>query len=379
MIRIGITGQPGFIGSHIFNHFGLKENVIRIPFKDEYFESLTDLRDFVRKCDIIIHLAGMNRHSDPQVIYDTNLRLVDMLIDSMEAENVNPHILFSSSSQEELDNLYGKSKKIGREKLSAWANRNHACFTGLIIPNVFGPFCKPFYNSVIATFSYQLTHEEIPTIIKDQSLKLLYVSELAELIWKAITEKINDSYFKLEHTAEHKVSEILDRLITFKEDYCEKAIFPKIESKFDLDLFNSFRSYIDPNTFYPINLIQHSDDRGSFVETVKSLTGGQFSFSTSLPGVTRGNHFHTRKIERFIVIKGKAKIQLRKIGTSEVLNYYIDGENPGFVDMPIWYTHNISNIGSDEMVALFWVNEFFDSNDPDTYYEPVELEQDTHE
>lgn len=372
MIKIGITGQSGFIGSHLYNHLGLKKNVERIPFKDEYFDSKTKLREFVRQCDVIIHLAAMNRHIDPQVIYNTNLKLVDQLIEALETEGTRPHVLFSSSSQEELDNLYGQSKKEGREKLLKWAKKNNAHFTGLVIPNVYGPFCNPFYNSVIATFSYQLTHNETPEIINDAFLKLIYVGELAEYFWNTIDEKVYMDDLRIKNSAEAKVSEILERLNQYKELYFERAIFPKIENKFDLNLFNTFRSYVDPQKFFPINLIQHKDERGSFVETVKSKIGGQFSFSTSKPGVTRGNHYHTRKIERFIIIKGKANIQLRKIGTSEVLDFNIDGKQPGFVDMPVWYTHNISNVGNTELVALFWINEFYNPDDPDTYFEPVQ-------
>ena len=164
-MKIGITGQSGFIGSHLYNFLGLQKGVERIPFKDEYFNSGKELRHFVRQCDVIVHLAAMNRHNDPQMIYITNIRLVKLLIEAMNAEKVKPHVLFSSSSQEDRDNSYGQSKKIGREMLAEWAKRNNIIFTGFVISNVFGPFGLPYYNSVIATFSHQLTHNEIPTIL----------------------------------------------------------------------------------------------------------------------------------------------------------------------------------------------------------------------
>jgi len=147
---------------------------------------------------------------------------------------------------------------------------------------------------------------------------------------------------------------------------------PELRNKFELNLFNTFRCYINIAGHYPVRLVNKTDNRGTFVETVKTCLGGQVSFSTTKPGITRGNHFHTRKIERFAVIRGKARIQLRRIGTDELINYNLDGNEPAFVDMPIWYTHNITNIGHDDLYTIFWINEFFDPTDPDTYFELVD-------
>lgn len=371
MIKIGITGQEGFIGTHLYNFLGLNKEVKLIGFSKSFFKNQKLLQDFVKQCDVIVHLAAMNRHNDPSIIYDTNVLLVQQLIDAMENENVNPHILFSSSTQEEKDTPYGNSKKESRKLLSKWAVKNKALYTGLIIPNVFGPFGNPFYNSVIATFSHQLTHNEIPKINVDGNLKLIYVNELVEKIWIIIDEKISNPEYIIPSTYEIKVSEILNLLEKHKESYFKNNIFPSFQNKFELNLFNTFRSYIDHKKYFPVQLKKNTDSRGSFVETIKTLTGGQFSFSTTHPRITRGNHFHTRKIERFAVINGKAKIELRKIGTKEVLQFELYGENPSFVDMPVWFTHSITNTGKEDLVTLFWINEFFDSNDPDTYFEKV--------
>ncbi|HUZ58016.1 MAG TPA: NAD-dependent epimerase/dehydratase family protein [Hanamia sp.] len=371
MIKIGITGQEGFIGTHLYNFLALNKEVKLIDFSKSFFENQKLLQNFVKQCDVIVHLAAKNRHNDPLVIYDTNVLLVKQLIGAMEKEKVNPHILFSSSTQEEKDNPYGNSKKEGRKLLSKWAEKNEATFTGLIIPNVFGPFGNPYYNSVIATFSYQLTHNEIPKINIDGNLKLIYINELVEKIWNIIDKKISNPEYNIPFTNEIKVSEILKLLESYKQTYFNKNIFPSFQNQFEQNLFNTFRSYIEHKNYFPVHLKKNTDNRGSFVETVKALTGGQFSFSTSHPGITRGNHFHTRKMERFAVISGKAKIELRKIGTKEVLKFDLDGENPSFVDMPVWFTHNITNIGKEDLVTLFWINEFFDPNDPDTYFENV--------
>jgi len=379
MIRIGITGQAGFMGSHLYNYLGLKKDVERIPFADDYFSSNETLDDFVKQCDVIVHLAAMNRHGNPQVIYDTNLRLVKSLLESCERTNSKPHILFSSSTQEERDNLYGKSKLEGRLLFEKWAEKYNADFTALIIPNVFGPFGNPYYNSVIATFSHQLTHNEEPKIEIDGELKLIYINELVEVFWEKIKEKSGNlenwksgkvEKYEVPHTSVNKVSAILAILNRFKDEYFHKGIIPKINNSFELALFNTFRCYF-PIEKFPFQLKENIDERGSFVEIIRTNTSGQYSYSTTKPGVTRGNHFHTRKIERFAVIKGKAKIELRKIGVEEVITYYLDGENPSFVDMPIWTTHNITNIGDTELYTLFWINEPYDANDPDTFFEPV--------
>ena len=157
MIKVGITGQTGFIGTHLYNYLGLmKDEVIRIPFRDDFFSDQGKLEAFVKQCDAIVHLAALNRHNDPQTIYETNIGLVKKLIAALESTGSKPHILFSSSTQEERDNIFGKSKREGRELLAQWAEKNDALFTGMVIPNVFGPFGNPYYNSVVATFSHQL-------------------------------------------------------------------------------------------------------------------------------------------------------------------------------------------------------------------------------
>jgi len=372
MIKIGVTGQSGFIGTHLYNFFGLKrDEVVRILFEDNYFDNASKLEDFVRKCDVIIHLAALNRHNDPQTIYDTNILLVKNLLKALDTTGSRPHILFSSSTQEERENMFGKSKREGRELLAGWAKENNAPFTGLVIPNVFGPFGNPYYNSVVATFCHQVSHNEQPEIEIDAQLKLIYIGELAELIWKVILNKISAEEYRIPHTSEKKVSEILEMVNTYKNIYLENGVFPGLNSKFEINLFNTFRCYMNIPDHYPVKLDMKTDDRGTFVETIKTALGGQISFSTTKPGITRGNHFHTRKIERFAVIKGKARIQLRRIGTDKVINFDLDGNQPSYVDMPIWYTHNITNVGDEELYTIFWINEFFDPNDADTFFEKV--------
>jgi UDP-2-acetamido-2,6-beta-L-arabino-hexul-4-ose reductase len=376
-IKIGITGQAGFIGTHLFNYLGLKPDVELITFKKHFFDNPDELEAFVKQCNAIVHLAAMNRHDDQQVIYNTNVSLVNKIITACRATGSTPHILFSSSTQEEKDNLYGQSKLAGRLAFETWAKSNKALVTGLIVPNVFGPFGKPNYNSFIATFCYKLNNNEIPVINIDAEVGLIYVNELIKEIYDLILlpdgkPGRQDGVLRYEVPSYHnvKVSAVLNTLLRFKKEYLEEGAFPDLTDEFEKCLFNTFRCYV-PEEYYPHPFKLNIDNRGMFVEIARTNTPGQTSFSTTVPGITRGNHFHTRKAERFAVIKGKAKIQLRKIGTTDVINYDLDGEKPSYVDMPIWYTHNITNVGTDELVTIFWINEPFDAADSDTYFENV--------
>lgn len=373
MIRIGITGQAGFVGTHLFNLAQTRPDTFTcIPFEDAFFDDEMALRTFVRQCDAIVHLAAMNRHPDPEVIYSTNVTLVDKLIAALEAEAVTPHILFSSSTQEANDNCYGASKREGRARLAAWAKRHQAAFTGCVIPNVFGPYGKPYYNSVVATFCHQLTHNEQPVIQKDGEVRLVYVGDLCADLLQIIEQKEANDERPIAYRATYKVSELLAQFTRFKATYLDKGVIPDLKDRFEIQLFNTFCAYIDHANHFPFALTAHTDERGSFVETLRlEGLGGQVSFSTTKPGITRGNHYHTRKIERFAVIKGKAQIQLRRVGTEDVVTFTLDGAHPAFVDMPIWMTHNITNVGDEELYTLFWINEFYDPKDPDTFFEKV--------
>jgi len=372
MIKIGITGQAGFVGSYLYNTIGLyKDEMERVPFERACFENELLLDAFVQQCDVIVHLAAMNRHTDANVIYDTNTSLVKKLVDSLRRTGARPHIIFSSSTQEEKDNLYGKSKKEGRQLLASWAAETGGAVTGMVIPNVFGPFGKPFYNSVVATFCTQIARGETPRIDTDADLQLIYVGELVAEIIHVIRNRISDVEYNVASTAQAKVSQILSLLQSFKALYQDKGQIPLLSTSFELNLFNTYRCYMDIAAHFPVRFTAHTDARGAFVEIIRLGTGGQVSFSTTVPGITRGEHFHTRKIERFAVIKGQALIQLRRIGTAEVLNFELSGKEPAYVDMPVWYTHNIKNTGAEELYTIFWINEFYDPEDPDTFFEKV--------
>ena len=392
MIKIGITGQAGFIGTHIYNTLRLfPDKYVRVNFRDEFFQDDEDFDAFVRQCDVIVHLAAVNRHADINLLYEINVNLVQKLIRSMERTGSKPYVIMSSSLQEERDNLYGRSKRDGRELFNNWADKTGANFTGLIIPNVFGPFGVPYYNSVISTFSHQLVIGEEPRIEVDAELKLIYVGDLVRKILSLFpadsadfcadhtdvfntetTEgnEIPERLIYVQHMAQYKVTELLEKLRGLYLTYVVGGVIPDLSDYFDLCLFNTLRSYLPPEHF-PVRYTRHTDPRGDYVEICRSLNTGQNAYSTTMPGITRGNHFHTRKVERFSVIKGRASIKLRKFGRDEVTEYILDGSEPAYVDMPVWYTHNLTNIGNEELVTLFWINEFYDPSDPDTFFEEV--------
>lgn len=372
MQKIGITGRHGFIGKHLYNTIGLFPEIFqRIDFDRSTFDDSDKLDQFVGDCDVIVHLAAINRHEDAQYLYELNLELVNKLRNSLIRTQSKAHVILSSSSQEDKNNLYGMSKKEGRDLLTEWADKNESKFTGLIIPNVFGAFGKPFYNSFIATFCHQLTHGEIPTIAEDSEVKLIYVQELVEIIIDEIKNGESKPKLVVMPTTIKKVSEVLQILTDFKVQYFDAGVIPVLDTGFKHNLFNTYRSFIDHKNHYPIKFTEHKDPRGAFVEIIRLGIGGQCSFSTTVSGITRGNHYHTRKIERFAVIKGSAKIQMRKIDSQEILNFDLDGNEPAYVDMPIWFTHNIKNTGNEDLYTIFWINEAFKAEDSDTYFETV--------
>jgi UDP-2-acetamido-2,6-beta-L-arabino-hexul-4-ose reductase len=368
-MRVGITGQSGFIGSHLYSYLKTDEDVTLIPFQRRFFENLYELDKFLLSCDAVVHLAGANRGPDEEV-YEANVGLAETLVSALERTGCTPHLIFSSSTHETRDTAYGRSKLQARQTLSAWAQENEARFTGLIIPNVYGPFCRPFYNSVVATFCHQLTHGQEPEIKTDQPIGLIYIDDLLQKIHRVILYELESDEMLVPPNLEIKVSELLEKLQGFKQSYIEEKVIPDLSDPFDLKLFNTFRSYLEPG-HYPVQYDIKKDHRGILFEAVRALNGGQAFLSTTKPGVERGNHYHRRKLERFSIVKGRALVQLRRVGTEAIQDYILSGDKPSFIDIPVLHTHNLINIGEEELLMLFWASELYNPEDPDTYYEAV--------
>lgn len=368
--KVGITGLSGFIGSHLRDRLLQDENVSIAAFEDDFFKDSKKLKGFLADCDIVVHLAAINR-GDPDEIYNVNVELVNKLVSQMEEIKATPYLIFSSSTQCDLDNPYGRSKKEGARILEEWATRNNAPLTVMIIPNIFGDYGRPYYNSVVATFSYQLTHNEQPKIMVDSEMNLIYINELTDLIHETIKKPPKGvDITRVKPTAKAKVTEILALLQRFKEHYYEKKTVPNLKNTFERNLYNTFLTYMEDADYQQYPTL-HSDDRGSLVEVLKQEGCGQVFYSTTKPGITRGNHYHTRKMEKFCVVQGDAIIRLRRIGTDKVIEYKVSGNKPASIEMPNFHTHNITNIGQTDLLTLFWTNELFDPKDPDTFYEEV--------
>ena len=372
-MNILVTGNRGFIGRHLVNHLTHinLNNYSIIPFNNEDFKNLKLLDEKVKKSSVIIHLAGLNRHEDQSLIYKLNMELSHELVNSMKRVSFKGKLIFSSSIQEFLNTSYGKSKKDSRNIFIQESKINGFSFSGLILPNVYGPFGKPNYNSFIPTFCEKICSEQKINIIKNSKVQLIYIDSVIKLIVNEIES--SGSNFEIQVNPEKiiSVSEVKDILYEFKKEYLDNNTIPKLENDFELNLFNTFRSYINTRTFFPVKYKNNVDERGNFIEILRSNSKGQYSYSTTKQNITRGNHFHTRKIERFSVIKGDSIIKLRKIGTDEIIEFQLNGSSPSFVDIPVWYTHSISNIGNEELITLFWINEPYDQNNPDTYIEKV--------
>ena len=371
-MKIGITGQDGFIGYHLSQTIKYKfEEYTIVPFEREILGNSKLLESFVSSCDVIVHLAGVNRASSNEEVYNSNIQINVALKEALINSSFKGHLIFASSFQEDSSSLYGKAKKESRVFLEQTISKLKGKFTGLIIPNVFGPFCKPNYNSFIATFCSKIVIDQNPEIIPDSKVPLIYVGNLVGQIVKNIQSDNQVKNNNIPCDIEIRVSEVLRLLNYFKDSYLRKNTLPLFKNSFEFDLFNTFRSYINLEKIYPVSLKKHTDERGFFSEILRTEAGGQFSYSTTLPGITRGNHFHTRKIERFTVLNGQAKISLRKIGSEKIINFLLSGDQPSYIDMPIWYTHNITNIGSGPLITSFWINEPYDPKNADTYFENV--------
>ena len=333
---------------------------------EETFSDKDKLADFVSRCDVIVHFAGINRGDDGS-LYETNIKITQDLIDACEKTGGHPHIIFSSSTHISKGTAYGNSKLECANRLSMWASKNGAIFTNLILPNIFGETGKPFYNSVVSTFCYQIAKGEKPEIIKDAEIEILHAQALAAKIYFFISEK-KGGEFRLNGEVE-KVSALLNGMLEIDEDYRNNLI-PDLRKKIHLQLFNTYRSYLYPG-YYPVKFDIKTDPRGSLFETIRSKTPGKTFVSTTKPGISRGNHYHFSNFERFIVLQGNAVIAIRKLLSDEVLKFEVDGKTPCFVDIPTLHTHSLTNVGDKELLTLFWSGEIYKEGSMDTYPQEV--------
>lgn len=369
-MKVAITGKEGFIGYHLYNtllYSQIDLKIVDFPKKLFYDESKLD--KLIKSVDVIVHLAGLNRSDDDDILLNTNIDLSKKIANSAERTNFKGKIIFASSTMEESKTIYGKSKKISNNIFLKSSEIHKYSFTSIVIPNVFGPFCKPNYNSFVSTFCHNLIFEEKINIKVDKEVKLIFINNLIKEILNIIKNK-SLKRVEIKEDISIKVSGVKKILEDYNKCYNRNNEIPYLNSDFEKNLFLTFQSFIKIEDFPKKNKLS-IDDRGKFSEIVRSYSEGQSSFSITKSGITRGNHFHTRKIERFAVIKGQALIEVRKVGTKDKISFKLDGDSPSFVDMKVWYTHNIKNIGNSDLITFFWINEFYNQDDPDTFFEKV--------
>lgn len=365
MTTISLTGAGGFLGWHTRCAAHAQDIAFRsIPLGDDFeVESAADL---IAGTDRLVHIAGVNRASDDEV-YEGNVRFAEQLASALSrAVRVPAVVVFANSIQSGNGSVYGRGKQAASDLLRAAAEHVGARFEDVKLPNLFGEHGRPFYNSVVATFSNQLALGDAPRVDQDRELTLLHAQNAADLLLGNV-DPAEVSRTEVRET----VTGVLERLSGIAEAYTHGGEIPDISTSFQRDLFNTFRAAAFAERT-PLWLDRHADSRGSFFEIVRSHGGpGQSSFSTTVPGVTRGQHYHRRKVERFTVLSGEAVISLRRMFTPEVHEFRVSSDSPASIDMPTMWAHNITNVGASDLYTSFWSNELFDPAHPDTIAEPV--------
>ena len=366
-MRILVTGANGFIGKNLIAELKATTDSEIFSYDKETDPVLLDT--YCAEADFVFHLAGVNRPKEQAEFMEGNFGFTSILLESLKKHKNKCPVMISSSIQAELNNPYGESKKAGEELVQAYAQETGSKILLYRFPNVFGKWCQPNYNSAIATFCHNIARD-FPITINDPEviLTLVYIDDVVTELIRALEGKEN----RVENTCEvpttHQVSlEIIVRLLnSFKASREERSV-PDMSDAFTKKLYSTYLSYLPENEF-SYDLKMNVDQRGSFTEFLRTPDRGQVSVNISKPNITKGNHWHHTKNEKFLVVSGEGVIRFRKLDSSEVIEYFVNGEKLQVVDIPVGYTHNIENLGHTDMVTIMWVNELFNPETPDTYY-----------
>ena len=363
-MKILVTGSNGFIAKNLIEYLKIDKNI------DVYLynrnQSINILEAYVKEVDFIFHLAGVNRPDDVSEFYEGNSSLTKTIVDFLITDNKKTPILLSSSIQSSEDNDYGKSKLEAEKLLIEYSKVTGAKVYIYKLPNVFGKWSRPNYNSVISTWCHNIANNlEIQVNNRDVELSLVYIDDVVKSFVDKISHISDSYYFEIDTIYKKTLGEIESLLYEFKSNR-ESLVIPKVASGFQRALYATYLSYL-PLDDFSYELKGNKDDRGTFYEILKTSDSGQFSLSTTAPNIMRGGHYHHTKNEKFLVVKGMATIELRHLITNEVVSYEVSDKKMEVVEMIPGYTHNIKNTGSEEMVLFVWANESFDHNNPDTY------------
>ncbi len=378
-MNILITGANGFIGKNLcatLNNikagkdklFAIDPDLNLMEYDVESDPALLD--EYCAKADFVFNLAGVNRPKEQEEFMSGNFGFASMLLDKLRKYNNTCPVMLSSSTQAALGNPYGQSKKAGEDLFFQYAKETGAQVLVYRFPNVFGKWCRPNYNSAVATFCYNIAHD-LPIIINDRSsvMNLVYIDDVVTELIHALEGKANlrsDGFCAVPTIHTITLGEIADLIVSFRASREARSV-PDMSDAFARKLYATYLSYLPEDQFsYPLTM--NVDARGSFTEIIRTPERGQFSVNISKPGITKGNHWHHSKNEKFLVVSGRGVIRFRKVGEEKVHEYFVSGERLEVVDIPTGYTHNIENLGETDMVTFMWANECFNPEKPDTYF-----------
>lgn len=368
-MKILVTGARGFIGKNLITELRNRNFQDIYEYDRNSKPGLLDI--YCRDCDFVFNLAGVNRPENQEDFMKGNFGFASTLLDALKKYHNTCPVMVSSSIHAALDNPYGRSKKAGEDLLFSYAKETGAEVLVYRFPNVFGKWCRPNYNSAVATFCYNIARD-LDIQVSDRSvvMNMVYIDDVVNELIGALENHANKNqdgycYVKTVHTV--TLGEIVDLIYSFKESRELRDIPDMTENSFSKKLYSTYLSYLPEDMFsYPLKM--NVDDRGSFTEIIRTADRGQFSVNISKPGIEKGNHWHHTKNEKFVVVSGKGLIQFRKIGSNEIINYHVSGDKIEVVDIPVGYTHNIINEGNTDLVTFMWCNECFDLEHPDTYF-----------
>lgn len=372
-MKVLVTGAAGFIASNLISELERREDVTVLPF--EHGDELALLDRYCGECDFVYNLAGVNRPKDEEEFMAGNYSFALTVAELLEKHGNTCPFVFSSSVQATMENSYGRSKKAGEEALFAYGKRVGAKVLIYRFPNVFGKWCRPNYNSAVATFCHNIARD-LPIQVNNRNtqMQLVYIDDLVQELIAALEEHPHvglDGYCFVETIHKATLGEIVNLLYSFKESRRNLLIPDLTEGTFEKKLYSTYLSYLPADSFaYPLTM--HIDERGSFTEFLKSADRGQVSVNITKPGVIKGNHWHHTKNEKFLVVNGNGKLLFRRHGSDEVIEYHVSGEKLEVIDIPTGYVHSLINEGNTDLVTLMWCNECFNPNKSDTIHENVE-------
>jgi len=370
--QVLVTGASGLLGFHAraalfaeicaseFKGEAPKFKMVELPRLSE--ETLDNWSESLKTADLVLHLAGINRAA-PDVVESGNREIAGLLVRALNESKSKAHVVYANSTHAGTDSPYGRGKQAAHELLQAWASANSTSYTNFILPHIFGEKARPHYNNVTSTLCHQVVAGEKPLIHDGAAVELLHAGAVIDAML-LVYESAEVGSVRLPGQS-ISVSSLYEMLLEFRAGY-ESNTYPDLSDGFIARLYNTYRAVEYPSAF-PKQLDLHTDQRGMLFEAVKGGGGGQTFLSWTKPGVERGNHFHRTKVERFLVVSGKAEIRIRPLFEERVDTYTVSGELPAYVDMPTLHTHSIVNIGDEPLLTLFWAHEVFDPEAPDTY------------